>query len=401
MIAGMDLNEALGQFDIVEANLRRLEKVWEEMSSLIYDQGPILGVRDERRYEALRRAYGAIASKLPTIDGSRLDGYPADSDEVAQHQFQARELSEPEGYIYADQVIHAPSKALDDYRFRFDSARRELVRERMGQLMREVDDLLARLLEWVAENNEPVVDSDWSRLKEVISEIDRLAGDVTPRKGRWSEMSRHLSFGQGFDVHDIANLDWPSVRADIEAGMYSELEPLPVEVDDLTSLVNTKPAGPVSTKLAWSKLDAEDFERLLFNIVAKAEGYENARWLTRTNAPDRGRDISVDRVLPDALSGVARQRVIIQAKHWLAKSISPMDVTQALSTISLWEPPLVNVLIIATSGRFTSDAVAVMEKHNSEGNRPIIEPWPESHLESLLAERPHLVAEFRLRSPHS
>ena len=74
-------------------------------------------------------------------------------------------------------------------------------------------------------------------------------------------------------------------------------------------------------KLAWEVLDAEDFERLLFNIVSDAEGYENPKWLTRTNAPDRGRDISVDRGLPDSLSGVMRQRIIIQAKHWLIKSI--------------------------------------------------------------------------------
>jgi hypothetical protein len=401
MILCMDLNDALGQFDIVDANLCRLEKVWEEMSELIYDQGPIVGVRDERRYETLRRAFGAIADKLPAIDGSRLDGYPVESDEVAQHQFQAREHGEPEGYIYADQVIYAPSKGLDDYRFRFDSARRDLVRERMGELMKEVDSLLSRLLQWVPESKEPVVDPDWSRLKEVIAEIERLAGDTTPRKGRRSDMGRHLRFGQGLDVHDIANLDWPSVRADIETGMYSELEPLPVEVNDLTTLVRAKPTGPVSTKLAWNMLDAEDFERLLFNIVAKAEGYENARWLTRTNAPDRGRDISVDRVLPDSLTGVTRQRVIVQVKHWLARSIPPIEVTQAVSTMRLLEPPLVNVLILATSGRFTSDAVALMDKHNNDGNRPILEPWPESHLESLLAERPHLVAEFRLRSPRA
>jgi hypothetical protein len=74
---------------------------------------------------------------------------------------------------------------------------------------------------------------------------------------------------------------------------------------------------------------------------------------------------------------------------------------QAVSAVKLWEPPLVHVLIIATSGRFTSDAVAWIEKHNHTGDRPVIEMWPDSQLETLLAERPHLVAEFRLRRPET
>ena len=100
----------------------------------------------------------------------------------------------------------------------------------------------------------------------------------------------------------------------------------------------------------------------------------------------------------DLLSGTTRQRVIIQCKHWLANSVTPKDVTEALSRISLNEPPPVDVLVIATSGRFTADAVAVIERHNYERKKPVIEPWAESQLESLLAQRPHIVQEFRLRA---
>ena len=39
------------------------------------------------------------------------------------------------------------------------------------------------------------------------------------------------------------------------------------------------------------------------------------------------------------------------------------------------------------------------QQHNHKRERPAIEFWPESHLESLLAERPPLVTEFGLR-PH-
>ena len=88
-------------------------------------------------------------------------------------------------------------------------------------------------------------------------------------------------------MHDIAEHDWPSVIQDIQAALYGEFEPVPVTVVDLEDLAATRPAGPVSTKLAWDRLDAESFERLVFNIIGDAPGYENAQWLMHTTAPDR------------------------------------------------------------------------------------------------------------------
>jgi hypothetical protein len=158
-----------------------------------------------------------------------------------------------------------------------------------------------------------------------------------------------------------------------------------------------KPSGSVTTRLNWAAITAEEFERLLFNIVTNADGYANGQWLMHTNAPDHGRDISVERVSTDSLSGVRNQRVIIQAKHWLSKSIRPVDVSDTLVQVALWDPPRVHVLVIATSGRFTADAVTWIEKHNEAGTQPVIEMWPDSHLELLLAQRPHLAASFRLR----
>jgi hypothetical protein len=57
----------------------------------------------------------------------------------------------------------------------------------------------------------------------------------------------------------------------------------------------------------------------------------------------------------------------------------------------------VDVLVIATTGRFTANAVSVIEKHNCGDHAMKIEMWPESHLGQLLARRPALVAEFGLR----
>ena len=56
-----------------------------------------------------------------------------------------------------------------------------------------------------------------------------------------------------------------------------------------------------------------------------------------------------------------------------------------------------DVLVIATSGRFTSDAVANIEKRNQEDSALRIEMWPESHLEWALAGRPDIVARYSLQ----
>jgi hypothetical protein len=117
----------------------------------------------------------------------------------------------------------------------------------------------------------------------------------------------------------------------------------------------------------------------------------------KTNAPDRGRDLSVYRVYSDSLSGTLRHRVIIQCKHWQSKSVGPTEISALKDQMKLWEPPRIDVHVIATSGRFTSDAVAIIERQNNSDCALKIEMWPESHLEHLLASRPAIIAEFGLR----
>lgn len=80
-------------------------------------------------------------------------------------------------------------------------------------------------------------------------------------------------------------------------------------------------------------------------------------------SPDRGRDLSLDRVLRDSTGGVRNARVIVQAKHWLKRSVGPADVTATLAVVKLWEPPLIRGLIIATSGRFTAQQPHLAASH--------------------------------------
>jgi hypothetical protein len=157
----------------------------------------------------------------------------------------------------------------------------------------------------------------------------------------------------------------------------------------------TRPVVATAEKLRRGKLSDEDFERLIFNLVSTTHGYENAEWLTHTKAPDKGRDISVQRIMLDPLVGTRRLRVIVQCKH--KRGIGVSDVVHLKEQMALLEPPRVDELIIATSGRFSADAVEWIEKHNESNSALRIVMWPDSHLERLLAERPHLVADFRLR----
>ncbi|HXR22648.1 MAG TPA: restriction endonuclease [Acidimicrobiales bacterium] len=396
----MDLEKALEQFDTVEANLRRLETVWSEMRRLIpsgiafFAGGPD---PEQERYRELFRAYQAIVKAVPPIGSYSIEREPWELNAIGQARLDAEEIGEFDAKLAVEEGIDAPGREIEEYRAKLIQMRRELVRDQLVLVMAEIDRLLAGLTERVLPDREPVTGEGWEELVGALGQVERLTGGMVPRKGRWGEMHRHLSFGQGGDLHDIATLDWPSVRAEIEANLYSELEPLPVEVDNLASLVRAKPSGPVTTRLNWSAITDEEFERLLFNIVADAADYINPQWLMRTNAPDRGRDISVERVSADTLSGTKSQRVIIQAKHWQSKSVSLPDVSNVEAQMALWEPPRVHALVVATSGRFTTDAVTWVERHNEAGKQPVIEMWPDSHLELLLAQRPHLVAQFKLR----
>ena len=138
---------------------------------------------------------------------------------------------------------------------------------------------------------------------------------------RWSDLRRHLGFGQNHDLRDIKGLDWPTIRPALAEGLYGEDQPLPVPVEDLGDLVAARATDSVPTRLHWEGLSSEEFERVIFALISGAANYENPQWLTRTNAPDRGRDISAVHVTADELTDTRRERVIIQCRHWLTRSI--------------------------------------------------------------------------------
>ena len=386
---------ALQQFEASEANLLKLERLWDEIQALI-PKGIAFG--DGPEYEDRCRSFAEVLAALPLIDGWKPEILLPDLNEIAQNRLDAMEVGEIEVRIHVETAITAPGRELREYRFRFGQKRRALIRDTLIRLIDNIDADMRAVRQDISSPQpyEKISSPHWESLRRNVAQIDVLLGSA-PRPPRWSDLRRHLGFGEGQDLIDIEKSDWPQVKAALRKDFYGENEPLPVAVPDLADLVAAKPHGEVVTKLVWSNLTSEVFEPLIFTLISTEQGYENAEWLMSTNAPDRGRDLSVTRVTLDKLSGTRRQRVVIQCKHWLGKSVTLPDIAMLREQMSLWGEPRVEVLTIATSGRFTADAVQWIEKHNASGETPWIEMWPESHLELLLASRPAMVAQFGLR----
>lgn len=396
-MADSPLNAALRHFEATEANLIKIEKVLGGIEAAIPD-GIVFGENPE--YEENCRSFDFLLNSLPKIDQWKPSIALMELDEIAQNRLDAREVGEIECVVSVERQIGEPAKLLREYRHRFNQKRRELIRDALTVLIDAIDENLrelSNLFQEDMESHETIKNTEFDQLKENVGQINTLLGSSVAKPARWSDLHRHMHFGMFGDLHDIVEHDWPSVKAGLRKSLYGEREPIPVEVEDLGALVSKKPCGPVATKLLWENLTAEDFERLIFTLISSEQGYENPEWFMKTNAPDRGRDLSVYRVYTDALGGTIRQRVIIQCKHWLSKSVGSSEITTLQVQMRLWEPPRVDVHVIATSGRFTSDAVAIIETQNHSDSALRIEMWPESHLERLLASRPAIIAEFSLR----
>jgi hypothetical protein len=384
------LDSALRQFEATEANLQKLEKLWEQIHGHL-SQGLAFGSPPE--YEELCLAFRDILPALPAIDGYRVEDRLHEYDTIGSMRLNALEVGEIDAQFSVENEIEEQGRYLRKYRFRLNTKRRALVRGRMLKLIDEVDALL-RIPD--PPDEEEINSTFWESLKESVAEIDSLLGSAA-RPQRWGDLNRHIHFSSRGDKGDIQEWDWPAVKNGLRSALYGQHEPVPVEVDELSELVAASPQGRVTTKLDWSALSDEDFERLIFLIISETEGYENPEWLQQTYAADRGRDLSVTRIDLDPLAGVRRHRIIIQCKHWQTKSVGVADISILQSQMILWQPPRVDGLVIATTGRFTADAIVLVEQNNQADRALHISMWPDSHLERLLAARPHLIAQFGLR----
>ncbi|PVZ61237.1 restriction endonuclease [Arthrobacter sp. H-02-3] len=399
----MDLADALATFDKVAVNLEKLERVWQRAQPHV-PTGPAFGTTPE--YTTLARNWDDLLAGLPPIDGWKITAGLPDTNEIGQLFLDYADIGELPRHAW--DLSEQPNEDLAKYRHLLDRARRKVIASRLTELSDQVTQLVAEVVagipsldEWIATPPAPRVRIETPQVSEIescLAEVERLLGQTVERKGRWAELRRHLHFGEVNDWHDIAIDDWPSVQSDIEAAKIGEVDPVPVPDVDLGEIGNTQLTGQATTALNWAALNSEGFERLLFDILRDLNGYQNVEWLMNTNAPDRGRDISLQRVFPDASGTVRTERVIVQAKHYTSKAVSPIDIQSSLASLSTWEPPVIRYLIIATSSRFSADAVLIVDKHNVTGKQPEIEMWPASKLEVLLSQRPKIAITYGLRA---
>ena len=212
------LETALQQFEAAEANLEKLERLWEKISALIPDS-PAFGAPPE--YDELCMAFRGILPALPAMGGVRVKDLLYDYDNAGQMRLDALEVGEFEAQVSTSNVLEEQGKNLRQYRFLLAAKRRELVRGRMITLMEQVDRILEELMQRAkgAKANEAAPEPNWSRLKEAIQEVETLLGSNSKPLG-WSDLMRHLYFGQIGDLEDIHKSDWPEVKAGLRVGIY-------------------------------------------------------------------------------------------------------------------------------------------------------------------------------------
>ncbi|WP_413100273.1 restriction endonuclease [Streptomyces sp. Inha503] len=389
----MDLEELLRAMDRTAANLRKLDSVWERAKPFI-PTGPQRG--SDAQYDGLRAAWADLLPGLPRIDGWTITELLPDIDEMGQAFIDYLDIGEPPIDVHA--AGDRPGADLAAYRYRLDRARRRAARSRLEQLVSTVDAALPIALGGTERGSlERLENEQTVEIEAAIGEIARLLGEDAESIDRWWDLHRHMRFSQRQDWHDIVEFDWPAVRAGIEAKSLGDSDPLPVPDIDLGQAASGDLTGAATLALPWELLNDDGFERLLYDLLRDIPEHQNVEWLMQTRAPDRGRDLSMDRVLRDGSGGVRTERVIVQAKHWRSRSVNAAAVSETATAGKLWGPPLVRGIVIATSGRFTADAVSWAERHNSEGTAPYIELWPDSRLETLLAQRPHMAAAHGLK----
>ncbi|MGH3867026.1 MAG: hypothetical protein ACRDQ4_12965 [Pseudonocardiaceae bacterium] len=176
------------------------------------------------------------------------------------------------------------------------------------------------------DSQDPLTGSAVDQITAAVGEIERLMGNVAARRSHWDDLHRHLHFGQGHDWHDIHAFDWPSVRPDVQAAGFTNTDPLPVPDFDLGQAAAEHLTRTATIALPWDRLDDDGFERLLYDLLRAFPEHKNVQLPMHTHAPDRGRDLA-----------------------------------DTLTKVKLWPPPVVRVLVIATSGHFVDPGVRIGE----------------------------------------
>src|ERR1017187_676321 len=187
----MDLNEALKQFEAVEANLGKLDQIWKQIKKLLpsIDQ---VQVGDKEQYLQMQRSFEQIAKQMPRIDGFELKVCLDHPDEIFRNKIDTLEVGELIDRAALDTHLHRQGEILSDYRFRVESKRRELARQAVQDLSARIESKLVELCQTAKrrKSNAPLAKSKWQELTSLFKSIDALLGKSLSRPERWGDMAR-------------------------------------------------------------------------------------------------------------------------------------------------------------------------------------------------------------------
>ena len=189
----MDLEQLLSAMDRAAANRDKLERVWERARPLL-PAGPSRG--SEPEYDDLARAWKDLLTGLPAIDEWTITEELPNADDLGKSYIAYSEFGGPPFNVQEE--AEQPTRDLAEYRFRLNRTHRRAARQRLQELCGAIDTALPRLLDGVPRNSPDKLEHEaMAEISAAIDEIERLMGDTAQRRGRWSEMHRHMYFGQG------------------------------------------------------------------------------------------------------------------------------------------------------------------------------------------------------------
>lgn len=394
----MRLDRAVEELNKVAANLELLKTKWYEIKELL--AYPIEGHWDpdgKQEYNIKCLEFKDLLTGIPNIRDNNIHYLLPDYDDVSQQARQVNDLFEADLTASFYSEIYEQGPEISKYEHVLKSERRKLVRRQVESCLNDVDAILSSLnhIPDERDHSEYLNVDEIKPLTHKIEQLDNLMGDSIQRPPRWSDLVRHLRFGQVHDLNDIILLDWPSIKPAIESS-FRENDPFEINTEDIGDLVDdADESGEIVTSLNWDAITPEQFERLCADLLELSSNYENVEWLTSTNAPDRGCDIRADWAHSDETRGTVREKFVIQCKHRRNSNISASDI-EDLRNITITYGN-VDVYLIITSGKFTDQALQVIQEWNENNAKPKVEVWGDWKLEQLLASHPDLIIQYGLR----
>ena len=394
----MKLDNAIEELNKVAANLELLTKKWNEIKILL--DFPARGhweLENKQQYEYANLEFNELLAGIPKIGENEIYNLIPDYDYVSQGGRDANELQEADMFTSFYSEIYGQESNISNYEYVLKRERRKLILNQVENCINDVDDILNSLKFILKERGleNALKPEEINPLRHKILQIDNLMGDSVERPPNWSDLQRHLGFGQVVDLSDILLNDWPSIKPAIKSAFRGD-DPFKINTKDIKDLVdNADKSGEIATGLNWAAITPDQFERLCADLLEASKGWENVEWNTSTNASDRGRDISAFSVIHDETRGTIREKAIIQCKHLIKTNVSPKDIKN-IPNISLTHYD-VDLYIIMTSGKVTDQVTQIVDSWNEKNQKPSVSIWVDWKLEQLLVKHPEIIKAYGLR----